>query len=113
MVLKHLPTNLVVRVHDSRDQLVNRKLARTLLYDKLDVMINGSTSKRAMRDARVARTKDRARRKREKREKGIAGEASTGDGAVSDEGEGEEDSEDEDYSRYDDIKLDKVGKDIK
>ena len=113
MVLKHLPTNLVVRVHDSRDQLVNRKLARKLLYDKLDVMINGYTSKIAMRDARVARTKDRARRKREKREKGIAGEASTGDGSVSDEGEGEEDSEDEDYSRYDDIKLDKVGKDIK
>ena len=112
MVLKHLPTNLVVRVHDSRDQLVNRKLARKLLYDKLDVMINGYTSKIAMRDARVARTKDRARRKREKREKGTAGEASTGEGAESDSDEGE-DSDDEDYSRYDDIKLDKVGKDIK
>ena len=112
MVLKHLPTNLVVRVHDSRDQLVNRKLARKLLYDKLDVMINGYTSKIAMRDARVARTKDRARRKREKREKGAAGEASTGEGAESDSDEGE-DSNDEDYSRYDDIKLDKVGKDIK
>ena len=112
MVLKHLPTNLVVRVHDSRDQLVNRKLARKLLYDKLDVMINGYTSKIAMRDARVARTKDRARRKREKREKGASGEASTGEGAESDSDEGE-DSGDEDYSRYDDIKLDKVGKDIK
>ena len=112
MVLKHLPTNLVVRVHDSRDQLVNRKLARKLLYDKLDVMINGYTSKIAMRDARVARTKDRARRKREKREKGMAGEASTGEGAES-ESENEEVSDDEDYSRYDDIKLDKVGKDIK
>lgn len=112
MVLKHLPTNLVVRVHDSRDQLVNRKLARKLLYDKLDVMINGYTSKIAMRDARVARTKDRARRKREKRDKGALGEASTGEGAeyVSEDGE---DTDDEDYSRYDDIKLDKVGKDIK
>ena len=112
MVLKHLPTNLVFRVHDSRDQLVNRKLARKLLYDKLDVMINGYTSKIAMRDARVARTKDRARRKREKREKGVSGEASTGDGSESVSEEGE-DSDDEDYSRYDDIKLDKVGKDIK
>ena len=112
MVLKHLPTNLVVRVHDSRDQLVNRKLARKLLYDKPDVMINGYTSKIAMRDARVARTKDRARRKREKREKGVSGEASTGDGSESVSEEGE-DSDDEDYSRYDDIKLDKVGKDIK
>ena len=112
MVLKHLPTNLVVRVHDSRDQLVNRKLARKLLYDKLDVMINGYTSKIAMRDARVARTKDRARRKREKRDKGALGEASAGEGAeyVSEDGE---DTDDEDYSRYDDIKLDKVGKDIK
>ena len=112
MVLKHLPTNLVVRVHDSRDQLVNRKLARKLLYDKLDVMINGYTSKIAMRDARVARTKDRARRKREKREKGTTGEASTGEGAESVSEDGE-DTDDEDYSRYDDIKLDKVGKDIK
>jgi protein subunit release factor B len=112
VVLKHLPTNLVVRVHDSRDQLVNRKLARKLLYDNLDVMINGYTSKIAMRDARVARTKDRARRKREKREKGVSGEASTGDGSESVSEEGE-DSDDEDYSRYDDIKLDKVGKDIK
>ena len=65
MVLKHLPTNIVVRVHDSRDQLVNRKLARKLLYDKLDVILNGETSKIALRDARKARTKDRARRKRE------------------------------------------------
>ena len=112
MVLKHLPTNLVVRVHDSRDQLVNRKLARKLLYDKLDVMINGYTSKIAMRDARVARTKDRARRKREKREKGASGEASTGEEAESVSEDGE-DTDDEDYSRYDDIKLDKVGKDIK
>ena len=112
MVLKHLPTNLVVRVHDSRDQLVNRKLARKLLYDKLDVMINGYTSKIAMRDARVARTKDRARRKREKREKGASAEASTGEGAESVSEDGE-DTDDEDYSGYDDIKLDKVGKDIK
>ena len=73
MVLKHLPTNIVVRVHDSRDQLVNRKLARKLLYDKLDVLVNGETSKIALRDARKARTKDRARRKREQKAKSDGG----------------------------------------
>ncbi len=59
VVLKHLPTGLVVRCHDSRDQLINRKIARKLLYDKLDVEVNGENSKIVMRDARRARTKDR------------------------------------------------------
>lgn len=50
-----MPTGIVVRVHDSRDQLVNRKLARKLLYDKLDVIVNGDTSKIARREQRVWR----------------------------------------------------------
>ena len=99
-----------MRVHDSRDQLVNRKLARKLLYDKLDKLVNGDTSKLAMREKREQRSKDRQRRRREKKLK---------EGASLTEIEGDEDSdldndeEEEDLSKYDDIKLDKIGKDIK
>ena len=64
----HLPTGIVVRVHDSREQLVNRKLARKLLYDKLDLAVNGDTSKMGMRDMRVKRTKDRQKRRRNSKE---------------------------------------------
>lgn len=109
VVLKHLPTGLVVRCHDSRDQLINRKLARKLLYDKLDVEMNQETSKIVMRDARRARTKDRLKRRREALKKGEPFvEDDTVEGEQSEEGD-----EDEDFSKYDDIKLDKIGKDIK
>ena len=106
VVLKHLPTGIVVRCHDSRDQLVNRKLARKLLYDKLDVEINQETSKIVMRDARRSRTKDRMRRRREAK---MRGEPFIEEDAEDTEGFEKE----EDYTEYDDIKLDKIGKDIK
>ena len=77
---------------------MNRKLARKLLYDKLDLAVNGDTSKMGMRDMRVKRTKDRQKRRRNSKELSIA---------VS------EKEEEEDLSRYDEIKLDKIGKDIK
>jgi protein subunit release factor B len=106
VVLKHLPTGIVVRCHDSRDQLVNRKLARKLLYDKLDVEINQETSKIVMRDARRSRTKDRMRRRREAKMRG--------EPFIEEDTEVTEGSEkEEDYTEYDDIKLDKIGKDIK
>jgi protein subunit release factor B len=50
VVLKHLPTGIVVRCHDSRDQLVNRKIARKLLYEKLDHLVNGEASTIARRE---------------------------------------------------------------
>lgn len=74
VVLKHVPTGIVVRCHDSRDQLINRKIARKLLYDKLDLEINQDNSKIVMRDARRARTKDRMKRRREAKIKGMAGD---------------------------------------
>jgi protein subunit release factor B len=106
VVLKHVPTGIVVRCHDSRDQLVNRKLARKLLYDKLDVEINQETSKIVMRDARRSRTKDRMRRRREAK---MRGEPFVEEDTDDTEGSEKE----EDYTKYDDIKLDKIGKDIK
>jgi hypothetical protein len=54
--------------------LINRKIARKLLYDKLDLEINQDNSKIVMRDARRARTKDRIKRRREAKIKGMAGD---------------------------------------
>ena len=85
---------------------MNRKLARKLLYDKLDVEINQETSKIVMRDARRSRTKDRMRRRREAKMRG--------EPFIEEDTEVTEGSEkEEDYTEYDDIKLDKIGKDIK
>ncbi len=105
VVLKHMPTGIVVRVHDSRDQLVNRKLARKLLYEKLDFLVNGDTSTIARREQKILRSKERKRRRREQR-------LANGESAKEDESE-ESDEEEEDYSQYDNLKLDKIGKDFK
>jgi len=106
VVLKHLPTGLVVRVHDSRDQLVNRKLARKLLYERLDLLVNGETSTMARREQRILRSKERKRRRREQRL------SEKQEGELSEDSQQEEDEE-EDFSKYDDLKLDKIGKDYK
>lgn len=59
-----------------------------------------------MRDARRSRTKDRMRRRREAKAKG--------EPFVEEDTEDTEGSDkEEDYTQYDDIKLDKIGKDIK
>ncbi|XP_014667269.1 PREDICTED: probable peptide chain release factor C12orf65, mitochondrial [Priapulus caudatus] len=44
VVLKHKPTNLVVKCHQTRSLQQNRKLARELLLEKLDVHLNGEAS---------------------------------------------------------------------
>ena len=54
----------MVRCHDAREQFTNRGIARKLLYEKLDLLLNGETSKVEMRAAKVKRTKDRYDRRR-------------------------------------------------
>ena len=58
-----------------------------------------------MRDARRARTKDRQKRRREAKKEGVP--------FKEEDTEDTENSEDEDLTKYNDIKLDKIGKDIK
>ena len=57
VVLKHLPTKIVVKCHDSREQGANRGIARKLLYEKLDTFINPDTSTVARRSQRLQRQK--------------------------------------------------------
>lgn len=44
IVLKHIPTNTVVKCHETRSMLENKKIARQLLIKKLDNLFNGEDS---------------------------------------------------------------------
>ena len=44
VVLKHKPTGLVVKCHETRSQFSNAKLARALMISKLDNLFNGEDS---------------------------------------------------------------------
>ncbi|KAF2904729.1 hypothetical protein ILUMI_01444 [Ignelater luminosus] len=66
VVLKHIPTGIIVKCHDSRSLDENRKTARELLIRKLDNIINQEESIEAQKkriDDKKSATK---RKKREK-----------------------------------------------
>lgn len=47
--LKHVPTGIVIKCHDTRSLPQNQKLARQRLQDKLDELINGEMSVKAQK----------------------------------------------------------------
>lgn len=51
VVLKHKPTGIVIKCHESRCVEDNRKLAREKLVEKLDVLENGNESVEAQKKA--------------------------------------------------------------
>lgn len=51
VVLKHKPTGIVIKCHESRSIEDNRKLAREKLIEKLDVLENGNESVEAQKKA--------------------------------------------------------------
>ena len=63
--LKHVPTGIEVRCQKDRSQARNRFLARRLLADKIDTLINKKKSDEQKRIAKIRRQK----RKRSKRAK--------------------------------------------
>lgn len=66
VVLKHIPTGLVVKCHESRLQHHNKKKARELLVIKLDNMVNGEQSVEAQKNAILAKKSQVMSQKREK-----------------------------------------------
>ena len=52
-----MPTGILIQCQDQRDLHRNRKIARQLLKDKLDVMVNGDDSKIGRRITRIRRRK--------------------------------------------------------
>nr|XP_019589568.1 PREDICTED: probable peptide chain release factor C12orf65 homolog, mitochondrial [Rhinolophus sinicus] len=65
VVLKHIPSGLVVKCHQTRSVDQNRKLARKILQEKVDVFYNGENSL-VYKDKREAEKKKQERKKRAK-----------------------------------------------
>lgn len=65
VVLKHLPSGLVIKCQKDRSQGMNRYVARKILVARLDAQIHGRESEEAKRIAKIKRQK----RKRSKRAK--------------------------------------------
>lgn len=65
VVLRHLPSGLIVKCQKERSQVMNRYAARRILVEKLDARIRGRESEEARRISKIRRQK----RKRSKRAK--------------------------------------------
>lgn len=61
--LLHVPTRLKVKVHDSRDLIINRHIAWKRLTEKVEYEMNGDDSKIARRIEKRRKNKERKRRK--------------------------------------------------
>ncbi|XP_034872768.1 probable peptide chain release factor C12orf65 homolog, mitochondrial isoform X1 [Mirounga leonina] len=62
VVLKHVPSGIVVKCHQTRSVDQNRKLARKILQEKVDIFYNGENSL-------VYKEKQEAERKKQERKK--------------------------------------------
>jgi len=71
--MKHIPTGLWVKCHQTRSVETNRKIARQLLLNKLDNFVNGENSvenqKKAIDKEKLERKKEKTRRKYEEKKK--------------------------------------------
>lgn len=67
--LKHIPTGIMIQCHDQRDLHSNRKIARKLLKDKLDIHYNGDSSRIGKRISRIRRRKQKAQYRAHKKKK--------------------------------------------
>ncbi|KAA0162276.1 hypothetical protein FNF31_03318 [Cafeteria roenbergensis] len=67
VLLQHVPTGTAVKVHTHRALVDNRKEARALLRQKLDLKLHGADSKAGQQQSKLQRAKQTAaRRAREK-----------------------------------------------
>ncbi|TVY55340.1 putative peptide chain release factor-like protein [Lachnellula suecica] len=83
--LKHIPTGLVLKVQEHRSRSQNRKLARQLLAEKLDVMERGDQSRKAVIGEIKKKKKSSATKKSKRKYKRL--EENKADEASGDEGE--------------------------
>ena len=77
VVLRHLPTGVVVRCQEERSQALNRFLARRRLLDKLEARARGVVEEAARTRARIRRQK--RRRSRRAKEKMLADKRAHGE----------------------------------
>ncbi|GAB7365708.1 hypothetical protein MBLNU230_g7046t1 [Neophaeotheca triangularis] len=86
--LKHLPTGLVVKSQETRSRSQNRKIARQVLAERLEVLEKGEGSRTALKAERAKGKKASAIKKSRRKYRKLA-EGKEGEGAE----EGEEDGE--------------------
>ena len=90
MQLKHLPTGIVVKCQETRSRSQNRKIARTHLAEKLEVLEKGDESRLSIKAEVKRKKKSSASKKSRRKYRALeAGNAAT---EISDE----EDAIDED-----------------
>ncbi|XP_006209607.2 mitochondrial translation release factor in rescue [Vicugna pacos] len=65
VVLRHIPSGIVVKCHQTRSVDQNRKLARRILQEKVDVFYNGENSP-VCKERREAEKRKQERKKRAK-----------------------------------------------
>ena len=65
--LRHVPTNIFVKVHAERSLAANRKIARQLLTLKLDNFYNGKLSKQNLEAEKMKKRKAKSRQRAKKK----------------------------------------------
>lgn len=66
VILKHKPSGLIVKCHQTRSLARNRELAREILTQKLDILINGEMSIQAQKKRVLEKKSKESIRKSEK-----------------------------------------------
>jgi protein subunit release factor B len=74
--LKHLPTGLVIKSQETRSRSQNRKIARTILAEKLEEMEKGDKSRTAIKADIKKKKKASANKKAKRKYKALAEERS-------------------------------------
>jgi hypothetical protein len=69
VILRHEPTGTVVKCHATRSLQQNRVLARKIMQERLEELMMGQSTRKALQADKERRRKDRRRRKREKKMK--------------------------------------------
>ncbi|XP_051750880.1 mitochondrial translation release factor in rescue [Ctenopharyngodon idella] len=69
VVLKHIPTGIVVKCHETRSVDLNRKRAREILREKLDVFKGEESELLKMKRESIQRKQDKRRKVNENMEK--------------------------------------------
>lgn len=62
-ILKHVPTGVIVRCHKTRSRDLNRRIARQELQLRLDELVNGHESVRALREAKKLKRAKKAQQR--------------------------------------------------
>ncbi|OMJ73898.1 hypothetical protein SteCoe_27315 [Stentor coeruleus] len=101
--LLHVPTRITVKVHDSRDLIINRHIAWKRLTEKVEYHLNGDDSKIARRIEKKRKNKERKRRKYADKHNNVPKSEE-----IKEEDKSEISSDDSDDNKDEGIKNDKV-----